>query len=440
MPRPSASGRWVAVFLVIGVGVALRSGEAAAQEKAPGKLATPIKRRTSTTEEDLRKQLQSMPEMGFDQKATSELYTPLIKSLNAKPPLKNLPADLGFTTIHEKAARDNKPDMVFLPWNTGPDNELTKEDAEHLQALSTKLRAAILKASPKRDGVPDPEKLPPLLTAPEWKTPAAVPTLTQMLQAESAAVRLLLVEMLAKIEVQDASIALAKRAIFDLSPEVRTRAVRALATRPADEYTAILYEGFRYPWAPAADHAAEAVAELKRIDMVPGLVKLLKEPSPTAPVEVKGGYTVQEVVRINHLCNCVLCHAPSLDKSEPVRRSVPIPGERIVVYYERSGDSSNFSVRADLTYLRQDFSVVQPVAKPNRWPGEQRYDYLVRTRPLSKTEQEAFEELAKEDRAPKSYPQQTAVVYALQELTGQDHGATYESWSAGLRKSGTGAK
>jgi len=174
--------------------------------------------------------------------------------------------------------------------------------------------------------------------------------------------------------------------------------------------------------------------------MVPGLVKLLKEPSPTAPVKVKGGYTVQEVVRINHLCNCVLCHAPSLEKGDLVRRSVPIPGQTIAVYYADRERPGSLFVRADLTYLRQDFSVVQPVAKPDKWPAEQRYDYLVRTRPLSKTEQAAVEELAKENKAPKSYPQQSAVVFALRELTGQDHGTTFEGWSEGLRKASAGGK
>jgi hypothetical protein len=435
MSRPSRSGRWVAVFLVVGVCVGLRSGEAVAQEKAPGKPETTIKRRTPTTEEDLRKQLQSVPEAGFDQKTASELYTPIIKSLDAKPPLKHLPQDLGATFLHEKAARDKQPDMVFLPWLAGPDSELIKEEAGHLHALSTKLRAALLKSADEdKHERPDPEKLPRLLTVPEWATPAAVPTLTQMLQVESPAIRLLLVGMLAKIEGKEASIALAKRAVFDLSPEVRARAVRALVPRPAPEYTQALYDGFRYPWPAAADHAAEAVAELKRVDMVPELVDLLREPSPTMPVKVEGGYTVREIVRINHLSNCVLCHAPSLEKGDLVRRSVPIPGERISVYYDRSG---SLFVRADLTYLRQDFSVMQPVAKSDKWPGEQRYDYLVRTRPLSKTEQAAFEKLVKEDKVLQSYPQPPAVVFALQELTGQDHGTTHESWSAGLRKRGT---
>src|SRR5262249_47935997 len=111
MPRPSRSARWVAVFLVLGVGVAVPR-EAAAQEKAPAKPEPAIKRRTPTSEEDLRKQLQSLPEAGFDQPAANELYVSLIKSMKATPPVKNLPQDLGATTLHEKAAGDNRPEAV----------------------------------------------------------------------------------------------------------------------------------------------------------------------------------------------------------------------------------------------------------------------------------------------------------------------------------------
>jgi hypothetical protein len=438
MSQSLRDGRWVAVFLV-GICVMWPS-EIAAQERPPGKLdttklETSLKRRKPTTEEELRRQLLDFPEAGFDQQAAKELYVPIVTTMTANPPLKQLPTDRGMTYLQEKALQDKRPEMVFLPWLLGPDNLLIKEDAEHLQTLSLKLRIAFRDSAKREDeGPPDADKLRTLLAAPVWTTPVALPTITQMMQAEPTAVRLLLVELLAKIEGKEASVALAKRAIFDLSPGVRSRAVRALATRPAVEYTPVLYDGFRYPWPAAADHAAEAVAELKRVDMIPELVKLLKEPSPTLPVKAGEGYTVQEVVRINHLCNCMLCHAPSLEKDNMVRRSVPIPGERIVVYYDRSG---TLFVRADLTYLRQDFSVVQPVAKPGKWPADQRYDYLVRTRPLSKTEQEDFQKLEKEGKILKSYLQQAAVVFALQELTGEDHGTTYESWSTGLQKSRT---
>jgi len=213
---------------------------------------------------------------------------------------------------------------------------------------------------------------------------------------------------------------------------VREKAVKALADRPPTEYTPVLYYGFRYSWPAAADHAAEAVVALQRTDLVPELVKLLKEPNPTQPVKTGQSYLVQEVVKINHLCNCMLCHAPSQSREDLVRGRVPMPNEDPPpLYYQ---EQTGLFVRADLTYLRQDFSVVQPVANSGKWPGNQRYDYLQRTRPLTKQEVTTFQKLEKDNKLPKTYPQQTSVLFALRELTGRDHGTTYEEWSAGLKK------
>src|SRR5262249_24196264 len=67
-------------------------------------------------------------------------------------------------------------------------------------------------------------------------------------------------------------------------------------------------------------------------------------------------------------------------------------------------------VRADVTYLKQDFSVPQPVIKPGLWPVEQRYDYVVRTRKPTPQEQAALEA------NPNECPQKQAVLFALPEL------------------------
>ncbi len=47
-------------------------------------------------------------------------------------------------------------------------------------------------------------------------------------------------------------------------------------------------------------------------------------------------------------------------------------------------------VRLDVTYLRQDFSLLQPVANANPWPAMQRFDYLVQSRIVSEEEATAF--------------------------------------------------
>src|SRR5262249_13168135 len=153
------------------------------------------------------------------------------------------------------------------------------------------------------------------------------------LQAENAPIRSVMVDLLANIEGKSASIALAQRALFDLSPEVRQKAVEALAARPPEHFRQVLLDGFRYPWPAVAGHAAEAIVALRLKDRAPALVDLLKERAPRlpVPVETKKGkepaYIVRELVRMNHLCNCMVCHAPSQSKEDLVRGRVPVPGE-----------------------------------------------------------------------------------------------------------------
>src|SRR5262249_4055473 len=126
-----------------------------------------------------------------------------------------------------------------------------------------------------------------------------------------------------------ASAALAQRAMVDLSPEVREEAVKALMKRPAEDVRDLLVAGLRYPWAPVADHAAEALVALGDKEAVPLLIQMLKEPDPRAPFFVSEGEArtpvVHEVVRINHLKNCVLCHSPSFAQTDLVRGAIPVP-------------------------------------------------------------------------------------------------------------------
>jgi hypothetical protein len=421
------------VFLLIGaVAVAFQARGAVAQEKEkePGKLETGMERRAQTTDEDLRKQLQLVAETGFDKLDIDGMY---IYLANVDRQKEKPQADFGPRAFEMFSNRANRPEMAALPWLDGPTNELTKEKADDLRALAIKIHL-VLDRSARRNAQPDPAVLRTLLTGKGWTEPRALPALTQILQTENAEVRLVLVEVIGKIRGEEASIALAKRALFDLSPTVREKAVRALAGRPDPEYTPILISGLRYPWPAAADHAAEALAALKRTDLVPELVNLLKEPDPTLPVKTESGYSVKEFVRINHLCNCLLCHAPALARADRIRGRVVLTSEEppASAYEEKPGTF----VRADLTYLRPDFSVVQPVANPGHWPSNQRYDYLLRTRQLNKQEQTAFQKAEKDGTLPKSYPQQASVLFGLRELTGKDYGSTYEDWANGLQKSG----
>ena len=200
----------------------------------------------------------------------------------------------------------------------------------------------------------------------------------QLFQAEKMPLRLELVKWLQATTGKAASMALAQRAVFDLAYEVRKAAVAGLKDRRRAEYRSVLIKLLRYPWPAAADHAAAALVALADTEAVPDLLDLLDKPDPLAPTQDKNQkWHVAELVRVNHFGNCLLCHAPSSASEDPVRglipsRSAPIPP---VQYYDsRSG---NF-VRADVTYLRQDFSVVLPVKDHGKWPQYQRFDFLVR--------------------------------------------------------------
>jgi hypothetical protein len=70
-------------------------------------------------------------------------------------------------------------------------------------------------------------------------------------------------------------------------------------------------------------------------------------------------------------------------------------------------------VRADVTYLKQDFSARQPVANHGAWPEVQRFDFLVRVRRA--TENEVYMARLRE-RTEEGYPQRDAVLFALREL------------------------
>ncbi len=252
----------------------------------------------------------------------------------------------------------------------------------------------------------------------------------QLLMAERTPARLVLVEILSRISGVASSKALARLAIFDLDPAVRERALDALRERPVGDTRPSFLEGLRYPWAPVADHAAEALVALEDRGAIPGLVEMLDDPDPEQPrTEDRKGQSVtytRSLVQVNHLRNCLLCHAPSTSPTaDLVRGRVPTEGEPLPPpreYY--ASRSPGAFVRADVTYLRQDFSASQPVDDSGPWPAYQRYDYLVAERPVP----------AHRPLEPKaSYPQRESVLFALRELVGEDHGKDSAAWKAATR-------
>jgi hypothetical protein len=233
-----------------------------------------------------------------------------------------------------------------------------------------------------------------------------------------------LVRALASVPRPEAARELARVAVFSTEEAVRAAALEALAVRREGGEADVLAAGLRYPWPAVAETAAHAIAKLKRTDLVPQLKAALSAPDPRGPRdEVVGGRqetVAYEVVRVNHLRNCLLCHAPAeRDKTpeETLVAEVPVPAESLPDTsngYGRSG--SNLLVRIDVTYLRPDFSAGQRVTDwtAKTWPAVQRFDFLVRRRVLSPAEAADLRERLK---GPSPY--RLAAARALLELTGE---------------------
>jgi hypothetical protein len=141
-------------------------------------------------------------------------------------------------------------------------------------------------------------------------------------------------------------------------------------------------------------------------------------------------------VRINHHRNCVLCHAPGTTDNMPrdiVTGAVPPPGDPFESFSRGYGFSPDILVRVDVTYLRQDFSQMQRVAKAAPWPEQQRFDFLVRTRTLTADEADVYkQEIAKRGEDYVS-PYHRAAESALRTLTGRNEGRNAAAWRRALQ-------
>jgi hypothetical protein len=270
----------------------------------------------------------------------------------------------------------------------------------------------------------------------EHLTLARIAALMQVLAPESPELRLGLVKYLSGVAHVEATRALARLALFSPEDEICQAAVQALQVRRERDYTDVLLRGLRYPWPPVARHATEALVKLERTDLVPQLVNLLDEPDPRAPVcEEKDGQrvsVVRELVRVNHHRSCLLCHAPGNTgkvSTETLTAEVPVPDQPLPTPFEGYRTTSpDLLVRIDVTYLRQDFSVRQPVADANPWPEMQRFDYLVRSRVLSDKEADTYRTRLEQREPGRPSPYQRVALAALRDLTGRDTEPTAEAW------------
>jgi hypothetical protein len=318
-----------------------------------------------------------------------------------------------------------RPDLRGLPFRLENECQLWPKAAAQLSSESTAVRTVVATVMAAKDHS---ESVSGLYHAPPE-------TLNQAVMGADAAMRFPALWALANTDRPDTTAALANRAVFELDQRNRRWVIEALKVRKPSDYLPVLLQALRYPWPPAADRAADAMVQLDSQNMVPVLVNLLDQPDPRAPFVAKEGAwpMVREVVRVNHFRNCMLCHAPmTTNNREEFRHQVPglIPSaDREVlqfspIYYE-GGMDGNF-VRADVTYLRQDFSVTQPVENPGKWPKEQRYDFFVRVRPAT-----VWERVLPPSR---NYPQRAAVLAALKELTQMDCGDDAAAWREALKR------
>jgi HEAT repeat protein len=359
-----------------------------------------------------------------------------------------------------------RPDLAMLPMRSGASCQLPTRAAANLAMLSRKLNAYIDGLAPKKlDGTRISSKnLEQVLREekrgkrPEWVRVEAVPAMLQILVHEEKPLRRLLVDLLTQIKEPRSTVALVRRALFDLDPDIRAAARSALKGRNPDDFRPVLLKALRYPWAPAAWHAAEALVSLGDQQVIPNLVTMLDQPDPAGLQPVNNRFIYQDLVKIRHTRNCLLCHAPSAKGEDVCMKVDPwvknrttltakqatsliskgqlsvdalsgyggSSGLAALANAQRSGGcvtaESDLNIRFDVTFLRQDFSIQLPIAGPGT---NQRFDYVVRTRVYSRKE---AERLSAGVTPRETYPQRSAVLFALRRLTGQDAGTTAVAW------------
>ncbi len=389
---------------------------------APVAGARSFERVRPSTEEQLARELLNVPEVALDQKPGTSLA--LHKAAQA---VNNPAVDLA------PALMAQRPDLGGLPIRRGTDCHLPKEPAETLQYLSGLLRGHLQAASQpvgsSKMASPDANLLRErLLNATEkekWLRPEAIPVLTQMLMAGARPIRQLLVELLTEITGRQASQALLERSLYELDPDVRQLAAKALEKRPVAEFQDLLIPAFQHPWPPVADHAAELIAYLQLNDLKPKLAPLLEMKNPLLAVKStdagQSQYVVTELVRVSHLANCMMCHASSFNSADILRAMVPVPGRpgpQDATSAAPYGGTQGPFIRADVTYLKQDFSAEQPVARSGPSPAQQRFDFLLRRRTLSDLERTA-RLVASKSSSSNSFRQKEALLFALKAIAGK---------------------
>jgi hypothetical protein len=383
----------------------------------------PVERHPAVVSAEMPAELRGIPEVAltdFPQGVLPHQAKEDVQRMIARIRQENAGKQDGFLLAHVQ----HRTELQGLPFTMGDACKLDNARGKAMQDSVLAVRAAI-----------DANRSKPF--AADIQSDAGIAALTQILGPESADVRTSFTQQLATSRNAAASRELAKAAIFDAAGDVRFAALKALQARPAAEYTDILLHGMRYPIPAVARRTAQAIITLKRTDLLPQLAEILGEPSPADParaiVDGVAVHVVREVVRINHHRNCLLCHAPvGTGNAFEVPALVPTPGLPFPVlsqeYYGSNLVLTEPAVRADTTYLRQDFSLMLPVANAAPWPEKQRFDFLVRTRVVAGNELASRQ--AEVAARPANYlsENQKAAQATLRELTGQDAAPNPAAW------------
>ncbi len=320
-----------------------------------------------------------------------------------------------------KLVLSKRPDLAGLPFAMGDDCRSPEDSAmafiEAAEAVRSSSGAALV-AEPEPDAEVKYDR--------ETFYKAHMAVASQVIPAESVAGKKSLIRGLASIPRPEATRRLARLAVYSPDKELRNAALEALAMRRSEDVADVLVSGLRYPWPGVAENAATAIVKLKRKDLIPQLEAVLDAPDPRAPkletVAGKKEAVAYELVRVNHLHNCLLCHPPvqrpdegaetNFLSAEVAVPSIPVP-DNSTAYYR---PESNLLVRIDVTYLRPEFSAIQHVEDwtAHAWTSEQRFDFLLRRRVLSSAE---ADDLRK--RLSGESPYRRAAVRALRSLTGK---------------------
>jgi hypothetical protein len=416
-------------------------------------LPTPPKaseRKTTWLNEELAK----VPELSFS--APLQAIDPLeetayviakINHLNAKQPD-------GFM----KALINQRHDLRGLPFRLGTECRTPEHEAlvfasavgviRHSSQMITNRINARAKDDPSDHARPFWQQFPKFLedewdltlrqtrhrdTTREQVERANVAALMQMHTPRTSEYRVGMTKYLATIPNAEASRALVKLALFSSEETVHAAAIAGLKSRPAKEYADDLLQGLSYPLSAVSRRAANALVKLERKELLANLVGLLEQSDPRLPskqlVDGKEKWVVREVVRVNHQRNCLLCHAPANTPDVPkntLKAAVSLPGDppQSSEGDYRPSPSPDILVRLDITYLRQDFSLMMDVEDAKPSGAKQRYDFFVRSRTVTATEQADFDR----ERANFKSPVHDAALEALRGLTGRNTEPTAQAW------------